>query len=233
MNLTPDSISMFTIGTVSISATVFFTWVVMGVLTCGARIILRRSFQPSNFPERASLSRSKVFLEIVVQFILSNLTQSGIKNPEKYIGFVGTLFIFIAVSGVLEVFPLFIAPTSSLSTTAALALTVFVAVPVYAIQQSGLKGYLRHYVQPSFLMLPFHLMSDVTRTLALAVRLFGNMMSGTMITGILISVAPFIFPVLFHILGLITSLIQAYIFSVLTIVYISAVTQTVAEKPTT
>jgi F-type H+-transporting ATPase subunit a len=165
-----------------------------------------------------------------VEFLLKNLRATGMATPEKYLPFIGTLFIFIAASGLLTMIPGYIPPTSSLSTTAALALCVFVAVPTYAIIDQGIGGFLKHYVQPSIFMLPFNLISDITRVLALAVRLFGNTMSGTMIAGILILIAPLFFPVLFEILGLITSLIQAYIFSVLATVYIAAVTHTVSQK---
>lgn len=221
MEITPDAITYVEIGSVRISATLFCTWFVMLLLTMLSWGIGRRC------SHRVPLSRSAVVLETLVEFIHSNLAQTGMKNPEKYIPFVGTIFIFIAASGILELVPGFIPPTSSLSTTAALALLVFIAVPVYAITQQGTKKYLAHYVQPTSLLLPFHVMTEITRTLALAVRLFGNMMSGTLILGILLSIAPFFFPILFNILGLILSLIQAYIFSVLSIVYIAAVSQTV------
>lgn len=121
-------------------------------------------------------------------------------------------------------------PTGSLSTTAALAICVLIAVPLFAILQRGLGGYLKTYIEPNIIMLPFNIISEVSRTLALAVRLYGNVMSGTIIAGILISVAPFFFPVLLQLLGLLTGMIQAYIFAVLAMVYIAAATKT--EKPT-
>ena len=122
-------------------------------------------------------------------------------------------------------------PTGSLSTTTALALCVFVAVPIYGIVERGLAGYLRTYLQPTFLMMPFNILGEVTRTLALAVRLYGNVMSGTILAALLISIVPFFFPVLMQLLGLLTGLIQAYIFAVLAMVYIAAATR--AHAPST
>ena len=122
----------------------------------------------------------------------------------------------------LAIVPGFQPPTGSLSTTAALALSVFVAVPVYGIAACGLAGYLKNYIRPSVFMLPFNVIGDLSRTLALAMRLFGNVMSGTMIAAMLLAIAPFLFPILMHALGLLTGLIQAYIFAVLALVYIAA-----------
>jgi F-type H+-transporting ATPase subunit a len=113
-------------------------------------------------------------------------------------------------------------PTGSLSTTAALALCVFVAVPLFGIEERGLSAYLKSYVQPTLIMLPFNIISEISRTLALAVRLFGNMMSGAMIIGILLAITPFIFPVVMMALGLLTGMVQAYIFFILATVYIAA-----------
>jgi F-type H+-transporting ATPase subunit a len=144
--------------------------------------------------------------------------------PERYIGFIGTLFIFIATANLLTLVPGYTPPTSSLSTTAALALCVFVAVPVFGIGRRGWRRYLKSYLQPTVIMLPFNLISELSRTLALAVRLFGNMMSGTMIIAILLTITPFIFPVAMTALGLLTGLVQAYIFSILATVYVAAAT---------
>lgn len=144
--------------------------------------------------------------------------------PQRYVAFIGTLFVFIATANVLTVVPGYLPPTSSLSTTAALALCVFVAVPVFGIRQRGWRGYLKSYLEPTIIMLPFNVISELSRTLALAVRLFGNMMSGAMIVAILLTITPFIFPVVMTLLGLLTGLVQAYIFSILATVYIAAAT---------
>ena len=124
-------------------------------------------------------------------------------------------------------------PTGSLSTTVALALCVMVAVPLFGIAEQGVGNYLKSYVEPTFIMLPFNIISEISRTLALAVRLFGNMMSGAMIIGILLSITPFIFPVVMTALGLLTGMVQAYIFFILATVYIAAATHTPEPKPTT
>ena len=134
----------------------------------------------------------------------------------------GTLFIFIATSNLLAIVPAYHPPTGSLSTTAALAISVFFAVPIFGIRQQGIWKYLRHYLEPSPFLLPFHIISEFSRTLALAVRLFGNVMSEGMIGAILISIAPFFFPVIMQALGLLTGLIQAYIFAILAVVYIGS-----------
>ena len=122
-------------------------------------------------------------------------------------------------------------PTGSLSTTAALALCVFVAVPLFGIEDQGVGGYLKSYLKPTWVMLPFNLISEASRTLALAVRLFGNMMSGAMIIAILLTITPFIFPIFMTVLGLLTGMVQAYIFAILAAVYIAAATQSRKPKP--
>jgi len=150
-------------------------------------------------------------------------------DPGRYLAFVGTLFIFIATANLLAIVPGYMPPTGSLSTTTALALCVLVAVPFYGVAQKGLAGYLRNYIRPTIFMLPFNIIGELSRTIALAIRLYGNVMSGTVIAAILISIAPFLFPILLSLLGLLTGLIQAYIFAVLAMVYIASATQ-VAEQ---
>ncbi len=216
MEITPDSIIFWSYGIVKLNATIVVTWLVMAILVGGSWLLTRRITDSS----------TETLLEIIVGYVYQNLKEIGLQKPEKYIDFIGTLFIFIGTCGLLTILPGYIPPTGSLSTTAALAICVFIAVPVYAIKEKGIIGFFRNYLQPFFFYLPFNIIGDCTRTLALAVRLFGNMMSGTLIIGIIISLSPFLFPVLFHILGLITGLIQAYIFTVLAAVYIAAATRT-------
>jgi F-type H+-transporting ATPase subunit a len=128
------------------------------------------------------------------------------------------------------VIPGFQPPTGSLSTTAALAVSVFCAVPLFGIRQHGLGGYLKTYTQPTLIMLPFNIIGELSRTLALAVRLFGNMMSGAMIIAILLTITPLLFPIVMTALGLLTGLVQAYIFSILAAVYIAAATRVSAPN---
>jgi len=128
------------------------------------------------------------------------------------------------------VIPGFSPPTSSLSTTVALALSVLVAVPVFGIASGGVKNYLKTFIEPSVIMLPFNIIGEFSRGISLAIRLYGNVMSGAVIATILLTIAPFFFPVLMDMLGLLTGMIQAYIFAILATVYISSAT-TEQEHP--
>jgi F-type H+-transporting ATPase subunit a len=225
MHLSPDEIIFWQHGFLKLNATIAFTWGLIVVLSLGSWLITRRL--------STSLRRSRwqTLLEIIVTSIESQIEEIGLAHPEKYLGFLGTLFVFVAASSLGTIIPGYEPPTASLSTTAALALCVFVAVPLFGIEDQGMGGYLRSYVQPTVIMLPFTIISELSRTLALAVRLFGNMMSGAMIIGILLSITPFIFPIVMTALGLLTGMVQAYIFSVLAAVYIAAATGTRQPHP--
>jgi F-type H+-transporting ATPase subunit a len=177
------------------------------------------------------ITRWQGLLEILVTGIEDQIQAVGLAEPAKYLAFLGTLFVFVATSAICTVIPGYQPPTGSLSTTAALALCVFVAVPMFGIREQGLGGYLKTFTQPTIIMLPFNIMSDLSRTLALAVRLFGNMMSGVMIVGILLTVTPFLFPIVMTALGLLIGMVQAYIFSILAAVYIAAATLASKSKP--
>ena len=150
------------------------------------------------------MSRWQNLLEIVVGTINDQIKDVSQQKPDRYLPFIGTLFLFIVTSNLLAVVPGFYAPTASLSTTVALAICVLVAVPIYGIASQGFWGYLKLYVQPTPLMLPFNVIGELSRTLALAVRLFGNMMSGAKIAAILLLIAPLFFPILMNALGLLT-----------------------------
>jgi len=176
-------------------------------------------------------SRWQNLLEIVVTGIGKQIGDVGLRHPEKYLGFLGTLFLFVAAASLCTIIPGYETPTGSLSTTVALALCVFVAVPLFGIGERGIGGYLKSYVEPTVIMLPFNIISELSRTLALAVRLFGNMMSGAMIVAILLSITPFIFPIVMTALGLLTGMVQAYIFSILAAVYIAAATHVRKRRP--
>ena len=191
----------------------------MLVLSLGAMLITRR------LETELTISRWQCGLEIIVTTIMKQIEEAGLHQPEKYVGFLGTLFLFIAIAALATIIPGYESPTGSLSTTAALAICVFVAVPVFGIAEQGLRGYLDSYLKPTVIMLPFNIISELSRTLALAVRLFGNMMSGTMILAILLTIAPLIFPIVMSALGLLTGMVQAYTFSILATVYIAAATR--------
>lgn len=216
MTISPDQIILLDLGFWALNATVAVTWGIMAMLTLGAWLITRR------ISDATEISRWQNLLEVLVSGLRDQIAAVSRQRPGRYLPFVGTLFIFILASNLLHLVPGLIPPTGSLSTTVALALCVFVAVPVFGIAQEGVAGYLRQYMRPTPLMLPFNVISELSRTVALAVRLYGNIMSGTVIAGILLSLAPFIFPVLMQLLGLITGVIQAYIFAILAMVYIAS-----------
>lgn len=219
MHLSPDQTIFWQHGFVKLNATIVFTWALMLLLTLGSRLITRR------LSTGLARSRWQNLLEIVVTSITKQIEDVGLSQPEKYLGFLGTLFLFVATASLCTVIPGYDPPTGSLSTTVALALCVFVAVPLFGIEDQGLLGYLKSYTEPTVIMLPFNIISEVSRTLALAVRLFGNMMSGAMIIGILLTITPFVFPIVMTMLGLLTGVVQAYIFSILAAVYIASATR--------
>jgi F-type H+-transporting ATPase subunit a len=223
MRLSPDEMIFWHQGVFKLNATILCTWGIMLVLSVGSKLITRR------LSTGLKRSRWQNLLEIIVTGIGKQIEEVGLRHPENYIGFLGTLFLFVATAALFTIIPGYEPPTGSLSTTAALALCVFVAVPLFGIRDQGVGSYLKSYVEPTILMLPFNIISEISRTLALAVRLFGNMMSGVMIIGILLSITPFIFPVVMTMLGLLTGMVQAYIFSILAAVYIAAATQ--VRKP--
>lgn len=219
-SISPDTEVLATWGFVTINLTLVTTWVIMALLILVSWLVTRRL---STGP---SMSRWQNALEVTVSFLRDQIREVSGQEPTRYLPFVGTLFVFILVSNALVIVPGYVPPTASLSTTAALALCVLLAVPVYGITQRGVGTYLRGYLQPSPFMLPFNLLSELSRTLALAVRLFGNVMSFSKIVAILLAIAPLVFPALLNALGLLTGVIQAYIFTILAIVYISAGSRT-------
>lgn len=223
-DLTPDQVIIWRWQFLTLNATLVYTWIVMALLTVSAWLATR---QLSTSPH---MSRWQNFLEVVVSMIREQIRDISDQAPDAYIPFVGTLFLFIVVANVLTIVPGYLPPTGSLSTTAALAICVFVAVPLYGIIYQGLRGYLRNYIRPSILMLPFNVLGELSRTLALAVRLFGNVMSGTKIAAILLTITPLFFPIVLQVLGLLTGIIQAYIFAVLAMVYIASATRVQRQR---
>lgn len=224
MHLSPDEVVFWQYGVFKLNATIVYTWGLIVLLALGSKLITRK------LSTDHTRSRWQNFLEIIVTSIVTQIEEVGIANPRTYLGFLGTLFLFVAAASLCTIIPGYESPTGSLSTTVALALCVFVAIPMFGIEERGLRGYLKTYIQPTFIMLPFNIISEASRTLALAVRLFGNMMSGAMIIGILLSITPFIFPVVMTLLGMLTGMVQAYVFSMLAAVYIAAATQTTKRK---
>ncbi|MGV0819128.1 F0F1 ATP synthase subunit A [Martelella sp. AMO21009] len=218
MQLTPDDTIVFTILGIAINATIVNTWIIMALLV-GVSALVTRRLRPDVPP-----SRWRTALEVIVSLIVGQIAEVTQRRDPRVLYFVGTLFLFIVTANLLMVVPGFDTPTASLSTTVALALSVLVAVPVFGIGTRGLGGYLKTYAEPSIIMLPFNIVSEASRGVSLAIRLYGNIMSGAVIAAILLSIAPFFFPVVMDMLGLLTGVIQAYIFAVLATVYISSAT---------
>ena len=216
MRLSSDQIIFCQYGVIKLNATIVTTWAIMLVLVVGAKLITR------NLGPDRERERWQNVLEIIVITLNQQIEEVGLKHPEKYLGFLGSLFLFIATANLCAILPGYVPPTGSLSTTTALAITVFIAVPFFGIADQGLGGYLKSYLKPTLVMLPFNIIGEVSRTLALAVRLFGNMMSGSMIIAILLIVTPLFFPIVMNLLGLLTGIVQAYIFTILATVYIAA-----------
>lgn len=223
MTMSPDQIVLWQLGWLSINATLVSTWLVMALLVVGSVLLTRSLVSDRQIGARQNL------LEVLVDGLQKQIRQVSGQAPRRFLPFIGTLFLFIFVANMLAIVPGYQPPTASLSTTVALALSVFIAVPVFGIARQGLGGYLKRYAQPSIVMLPFNVIGELSRTFALAVRLYGNMMSGTVIVAILLSIAPLFFPVLLQLLGMLTGAVQAYIFAVLAAVYIALATQVQQE----
>lgn len=218
MEITPDQIVIYAREPAILNATLLFTWLTMALLVGVSAWVTRQlSVNPK-------ISPWQNLLEIGVEGIYNQIREITQQEPEPYLAFVGTLFLFIVTSNLLTVVPGYHAPTGSLSTTAALALCVFFAVPIFGIRKQGLWRYLQSYLEPTPLMLPFQIIGEFSRTLALAIRLFGNIMSGNLLAAILLSLVPLFVPIVMQILGLVFGLIQAYVFSVLALVYIASAT---------
>ncbi|MDD4519773.1 MAG: F0F1 ATP synthase subunit A [Alphaproteobacteria bacterium] len=212
-----DTSLVFTLFGFGINATIFYTWIVMALLVGGSIFITRR------------LKSDKVSskLQTIIEFLVMNIREqimavSG-DNPSKYLTFIMTLFLFILTCNLLTFVPWFKPPTASLSTTSAFAFCVFLAIPVFSIQNAGLKGYLKKFIDPVPIMLPMNILGEFSSSFSLAFRLYGNIFSGVMIGMVLMSMVPFLLPISMQLLGLLTGAIQAYIFALLAIVYISSV----------
>lgn len=224
MRLSPDDLVLWQWGPVAVNATLLFTWIVMALLAAGSWWVTRR------LAGGPGLARGQNLLEATVEWLRGQIADVAPGEADRLLPLVGTLFLFIATSSLLSVIPFFQPPTGSLSTTTALALCVFFAVPLYGISRQGLRAYLKQYVTPTPLMLPFQVIGEIARTLALSVRLFGNVMSGTLAAAILLALAPVFFPILLQVLGLLTGLVQAYVFAILTIVYLASASRAQKES---
>src|SRR5208337_606111 len=193
--ISPDQIILWQWWFVKINATMIFTWLIMALLLFFSWLATHR------LSTDIHITRWQNLLEVIVSTIRDQIKEISQDNPDHYLAFIGTLFLFIGLSNLLAVIPGYVAPTSSLTTTAALAICVFIAVPLYGITKRGLLAYLKEYFQPTFIFFPFHVMGEFTRTLALSIRLFGNIMSHDKVIGILLAVTPLFFPIVMNALG--------------------------------
>jgi F-type H+-transporting ATPase subunit a len=191
----------------------------MGLMTAGSILITR------NITLEGKPSRWQGVLEVILSNVRSELREISKDGADRYFPFIGTLFLFILFCNLLTFLPGYVAPTSALSTTSALAVLVFFAVPIFGISKQGVIEYLKEYFRPNVIFFPFHVMGEFSRTLALAVRLFGNLMSHEKVIAILLAVTPLFFPIVMQALGLLIGLIQAYIFAILAMVYIASASQ--------
>ena len=230
MTIDPSEIVYFQWGFIKITATLLFTWIVMFVLVFGSIYITR------NIGKKADVlrvTRAQNISEAVITTVRKQIREVSQEEPGKYLPFIGTIFIFILFSNIISIIPGFISPTSSLNTTTALAICVFFAVPFYGIESRGIGEYLKQYIKPNVIMLPFNIIGEISRTLALAVRLYGNIMSSGLIVIILLGILPIFFPVLVHSFGLLMGAIQAYVFAILSIVYIASATKSKPQSDDT
>jgi len=196
-----------------ISETVITTWSVMAFLFLASWLTTRR-MQQSPGPWQTAL-------EGVVSAIEDTISAVAPQYANRLLPFVGTLWLFLAVANLVGILPGLHGPTADLSTTAALAVLVFLSVHWYGIRIHGLRAYLRHYLEPNPIMLPFHIISEISRTVALAVRLFGNIFSLEMAALLVLLVAGFLVPVPVLMLHIVEALVQAYIFGMLALIYIA------------
>ncbi|OWY05897.1 MULTISPECIES: F0F1 ATP synthase subunit A [Thioclava] len=214
MNSPLETAVLFWIGPVPITQPVVTTWVMMAMIVAGCYALTRNlSLHPG---------RRQAALELLVTVLDTQIRETMSVSPDRYRTFLGGLFLFILIANWSSLIPGVEPPTANLETDAALALLVFVAVIVYGIRAGGVGGYLRSFAMPTPLMIPLNLVETLTRSFSLLIRLFGNIMSGVFIIGIVLSLAGLFVPIPFMALDLLTGLVQAYIFTVLAMVFIAA-----------
>ncbi len=213
---------LFRVGSLPISDTVVTTWGVMLFLLLLCGLSTRRlSLDPG--PWQATLEGAVTALQDAIEAVMP---EYGL----RVLPFVATLWIFVVIANLVGIIPGLHGPTADLSTTAALAVLVFLSVHWYGIRIHGLRQYLRHYIEPSPILLPFHIISEISRTVALAVRLFGNIFSLEMAALLVLLVAGFLVPIPVLLLHIVEALVQAYIFGTLALIYIAGGIQSVDAK---
>jgi F-type H+-transporting ATPase subunit a len=227
MNHSPlQTVAIFHIGPAGITEPVIVTWVIMALLALfGATVTRRLSLLPS---------KAQTILELFVGAIDDQIRATMQVEPGPYRALIGTIFIFILIANWSSLVPGVEAPTAHLETDAAFGVIVFCSTIFYGVRTLGLSGYLATFTQPTWVMIPLNIVEQVTRTFSLIVRLFGNVMSGVFIGAIVLSLAGLFVPIPFMALDLLTGAIQAYIFTVLAMVYIgAALAEGRQESPTT
>jgi F-type H+-transporting ATPase subunit a len=210
-----ESPALFRLGPVPISAQVLTSWAIIVVLTLAARWLTRRL--SVEHPGRA-----QALVEWFVETVGEQIRATTRLDPAPYLPLVGTLFLFILCANLSSLVPGNEPPTAHIETDAALAGIVFFAVIGFGIRARGMGGYLRSFAQPSWIMIPLNLIETLTRTFSLMVRLFGNVMSGVFVVGIVLSLVGLFVPIPFMALEVLTGIVQAYIFAVLATVFIGA-----------
>ena len=209
-----SSIALFHFGPVPITAAVVTTWMIMFVLALGGVLATRRlSLVPS---------ATQAAFELIVETVDSQIRDTMRVEPAPYRAFIGTLFVFIFIANWSSLVPGVEPPTAHLETDAALALLVFMAVIWFGIRAVGIRGYLSTFAYPNPIMIPLNFIESLTRTFSLLVRLFGNVMSGVFVIGIVLSLAGLLVPIPLMALDLLTGAVQAYIFAVLAMVFIAS-----------
>lgn len=214
MNSPLESVTLFQLGPVPITQAILTTWAIMAVLVAGSYLLTRRlALIPG--PRQAAL-------ELIVTTMDTQIRETTGAAPAPYRSFIGTLFLFILVSNWSSLIPGVEPPTAKLETDAALAVLVFLSVIWFGVRGAGIGGYLKSFAAPNIAMIPLNMLESITRVFSMFVRLFGNVMSGVFVIGIVASLAGLLVPIPLMALDLLTGLVQAYIFAVLAMVFISA-----------
>jgi F-type H+-transporting ATPase subunit a len=208
-----DINTVFDLGPLSITTTVITTWFILLILGLLCWLVTRRLADRPG-PLQTAIEALVTTIEIAVADVAP-------QQVKQLTPFIGSLWIFLVINNLSGLIPGVHSPTRDLSATSALAIVVFLSVHWYGIRIQGIKNYLSHYLRPSPILLPFHIVSEITRTVALAVRLFGNMMSLEMAALLVLLVAGFLAPVPILMLHIIEALVQAYIFGMLALVYVA------------
>jgi len=214
--------TVFAIGPLSISASLLTSIGMTLVFAVISRLLTRKL---ELFPQPM-----QVVVEGVVESLEEAVAQVAGRHAARIMPFIASLWVFLVTANLLGLVPGLDSPTRDLSVTAALAVLVFLSVHWFGIRTQGLRSYLRHYLTPSPILLPFHLLSEITRTVALAVRLFGNMMSLEMAALLILLVAGFLVPVPILMLHVVEALVQAYIFGMLALIYVAGGIQSQEER---